>query len=86
MIPQRLRANAEDAELFCPVCQEPIDRKQRIIFTVSVLHMPVHFTKCRYKYLGALQVWYGLSAYQFGIKMNLSPRVAYRIQAEARLL
>ena len=79
---KRSRANLADTEHLCPVCDEPIDYGQRIIF--SHVGVPVHKYRCLNFYYAALYIYYGLSIYTLYVSLGIEVRKAYRIQRYAR--
>lgn len=83
-IPRRLRANKEDEQRFCAVCDMPFDFGGSIRFTFQ--GKPVHRKMCYRRHLAAFVQFYALNPRDLIKLMNVSRRTAYRIVKEARIL
>ncbi len=79
---KRARANFEDSEELCPICDELIDVGQRVSFTHG--NAPVHVYRCLKFYYAALYLYYGLSTTLMIKFLGLDVRKAYRVQRLAR--
>jgi hypothetical protein len=82
-VPHRLRANADDEEQFCPVCDGVFRKGRSVRFTPS--GKPVHI-RCWKKYLAALAVHYNLKASDLVRAYRLTPSTAYRVTRIARAM